>query len=49
MPEHKGLSGRRVDDAAGPDWTDVVEVVGVADLAEEELGHEVALCLILNL
>ena len=46
MPEHERLPGRRVDDSAGPEWAIVLEVAG---LAEQELGHKVALRLILNL
>ena len=42
------LAGGRVDDAAGPHGAEVVKVAGRVE-AEEELGHEVALRLVLNL
>ena len=44
----EGLAGGRVDDATGPHGAEVVKVAGRVE-AEEELGHEVALRLVLDL
>ena len=48
VPVQERLAGGGVDDAAGPHGAEVVKVAGRVE-AEEELGHEVALRLVLNL